>query len=81
MTEDQVGFATNQARDRDIDEAKEILQKAAGEPDLFNDWENDFISSSLEQMAKFGYGFKLSSARREAVDRIKAKLEKEGLVP
>lgn len=79
MSDDQVGFNTA-PRDQEIEEVKKILNLALEEPDVFNDWEQEFAKSALEQIEKYGPGWKYSLSRKEAVEKIKAKLEREGLI-
>lgn len=81
MSEEHVGFgAPKPPVDKEIEEAKKVLEAALEEPDVLNDFEKDFCSSSLEQIKQYGSRWKYSLNRQEMVEKIRAKLEKEGLI-
>lgn len=83
MTDDNVTFgAFHKNLDNAHKDVKKVLEAAVGciGDDVLSEFEEDFAKESLESLERLGNRFELSEKRSAVIDRIKAKLDKEGLV-
>lgn len=57
----------------------EIAEEAIGE-EVLTDYEESFVSSVLPKIRSQGNSFDLSSARQDVIEKIRGRLDKEGLL-
>lgn len=49
-------------------------------PDVLSKWENEFVQSISTQRKRRGPYYELSDSQKETIEKIKAKLEREGVL-
>lgn len=68
--------------DSQHEDVKALLETAVEytQDDIFTDFEVDFIESAFDQIAKQGNAWEISTNRKQVLNTIESKLEKEGLL-
>lgn len=67
--------------DPEVREYADILEKALEcEDDILNDYEREFASSVYDRIKRVGSIFQVSENQMVVINRIKTKLESEGLL-
>jgi hypothetical protein len=68
--------------DADQQAAKDVLTAAvqAEGDDVLSDYEEKFAKNNFEQLNRQGGAYDLSPARKQIIDQIEKKLQKEGLL-
>lgn len=80
---DTVGFgATTTILPAELADAKKVLEAAvqAEGDEVLTEWEENFAKSALDQLTRLKHRWDLSDSRKDAIERIRGKLEKEGLL-
>lgn len=85
MSENVVSFGEAKAATQLTPELRHALKvleaaDAARSDSLFNQWEESFITSSLVALRKYKGKWELSDNRRDVIEKLEKKLEKEGLL-